>query len=150
MSTPAESNTVLAPTGLQKTILVADDNRDGANSLSLLLTLMGFNVVLAYSGSDALAVAQRERPSAALLDIGMPGLTGYEVARRLRLEAWGRHVVLTAVTGWGQAEDKQNAMSAGFDEHLTKPVDPKTLEEVLNRRLCSVEPDGKAASRSSA
>ena len=73
--------------------------------------------------------------SAAIIDIGMPGMSGHEVARRIRLEAWGKHAVLIALTGWGQDQDKQAAMAAGFDEHMTKPVDPEDVERVLASRL---------------
>ena len=79
--------------------------------------------------------AQRDRPRAAIIDIGMPGMSGHEVARRMRLEAWGRNAVLIALTGWGQDQDKQAAKAAGFDEHLTKPVDPDDVERVLDELL---------------
>jgi PAS domain S-box-containing protein len=116
-------------------VLIADDNKDGAESLALMLELSGYEVAKAFSGSEALEAAMHMRPHVVLLDIGMPGLTGYEVARRMRLEAWGRHTILIAVTGWGQQEDKQRARAAGFDEHLTKPVDPTELERLLMRLL---------------
>jgi len=116
-------------------VLVADDNVDGAESLAIVLELSGYEVTRAHTGTDALEAARRLRPDAALLDIGMPGLTGYEVARRIRLEAWGRHSVLIALTGWGQQDDKQKAHAAGFDAHLTKPIDPTELEHLLAKVL---------------
>jgi PAS domain S-box-containing protein len=116
-------------------VLVADDNRDAAESLGLVLRFMGYEVSIAYGGAEALAIAARERPRAAIIDIGMPGMSGHEVARRMRLEAWGRHAVLVALTGWGQDSDKQAARAAGFDDHLTKPVDPDDVEAVLSRLL---------------
>jgi PAS domain S-box-containing protein len=116
-------------------VLIADDNVDGAESLAIVLELYGYEVTRAHSGTDALEAALLTRPDAALLDIGMPGLTGYEVARRIRLEAWGRRTVLVALTGWGQEDDKQKAKAAGFDEHLTKPIDPADLEGMLSRLL---------------
>jgi PAS domain S-box-containing protein len=116
-------------------VLVADDNRDAAESLGLVLRFMGYEVSIAYGGAEALEVAARERPSAAIIDIGMPGMSGHEVARRMRLEAWGRHAILIALTGWGQDSDKQAARAAGFDDHLTKPVDPDDVEVVLSKLL---------------
>jgi len=116
-------------------VLVADDNRDAAESLSLVLRFIGYEVFTAFNGTEALEIGARERPHAAIIDIGMPGMSGHEVARRMRLEAWGRHAVLIALTGWGQDQDKQAARAAGFDEHLTKPVDPDQVEGTLVRLL---------------
>ncbi len=116
---------------VSKRILVADDNRDGAETMSMLLKLSGHEVYLAHSGAEALEVAKRERPDIAVLDIGMPDLNGYEVAERIRHEAWGERMKLIAVTGWGQAEDKRRALGAGFNHHLTKPVDPSQLEALF-------------------
>jgi CheY-like chemotaxis protein/anti-sigma regulatory factor (Ser/Thr protein kinase) len=116
-------------------VLVADDNRDAAESLAMVLRFAGYEPSIAFSGAEALEIAARERPSAAIIDIGMPGMSGHEVARRMRLEAWGRNAVLIALTGWGQDQDKQAAKAAGFDEHLTKPLDPDAVERVLDRLL---------------
>jgi PAS domain S-box-containing protein len=116
-------------------VLVADDNRDAAESLAMVLRFAGYEVFIAFDGAEALATGQRERPRAAIIDIGMPGMSGHEVARRMRLEAWGRNAVLIALTGWGQEQDKQAAKAAGFDEHLTKPVDPDSVERVLDGLL---------------
>lgn len=85
----------------------------------------------AFGGPQALELAIQERPNAILLDIGMPGMSGYEVARRIRLEAWGQHALLVAITGWGQEDDKLQAKAAGFNAHLTKPVDPREIERML-------------------
>ena len=112
-------------------ILVADDNRDAANALALLLRLAGHDVRVAHDGHGALAVAQEFEPHCAVLDIGMPDLNGYEVARRLRQSANGKKVRLIALTGWGQDEDKRRAHEAGFDHHLTKPVDRERLDALL-------------------
>jgi CheY-like chemotaxis protein/two-component sensor histidine kinase len=120
-------------------VLVVDDNRDAAESLSLILRFMGFEVSTAFTGAEALEMGARERPHAAIIDIGMPGMSGHEVARRMRREAWGRHAVLVALTGWGQEQDKQAARAAGFDDHLTKPVDPDQVETVLNQHLAAAE-----------
>jgi len=100
---------------------------------------MGFEVSTAFNGSEALEMGACERPHAAIIDIGMPGMSGHEVARRMRREAWGRHAVLIALTGWGQEQDKQAARAAGFDDHLTKPVDPDQVETVLNQHLAAAE-----------
>jgi PAS domain S-box-containing protein len=112
-------------------VLIADDNPDGAESLAILLRLSGHKVHVAHDGSEALEMAARVKPDVALLDIGMPGPSGYEVATRMRREAWGRQMTLIAVTGWGQEEDKRRAHTAGFDHHFTKPMDPTALEAVF-------------------
>jgi PAS domain S-box-containing protein len=115
----------------RRRILVADDNRDSATSLALLLRIMGNETQTAHDGVDALAVAEAFRPDVILLDIGMPRLNGYETARRIREEPWGRNVVLVAQTGWGQEDDKRQAKEAGFNFHMVKPVDPGALEKLL-------------------
>jgi PAS domain S-box-containing protein len=119
-------------------VLLADDNRDAADSLAMLLEMNGYHVTVGYNGSEALQLARQSPPDVMILDIGMPDITGFEVARRVRLESWGRDVYLIAVTGWGQKEDKARAIASGFDQHLTKPVDPDEVESVLqgffNRR----------------
>jgi PAS domain S-box-containing protein len=134
---PAEENTGAANANAVRRghILVADDNRDAAESLALVLRFSGYEVSIAFDGAAALEVGNRERPRAAIIDIGMPGMSGHEVARRMRLEAWGRNAVLIALTGWGQEQDKQAAKAAGFDEHLTKPVDPDDVERILEKLL---------------
>ncbi|HTU63387.1 MAG TPA: response regulator, partial [Polyangiales bacterium] len=116
-------------------VLVADDNRDAAETLAMVLRVSGHQVSVAHCGEEALQVAQRERHAAFVLDIGMPDLTGHELARRLRQEAWGRHALLVALTGWGQDEDKERSRAAGFDHHLTKPVDAEKVEELLRSFL---------------
>jgi PAS domain S-box-containing protein len=122
-------------------VLVADDNRDAADSLSMLLEISGYKAYVAHSGKEAIMVAQRERPRALVLDIGMPDMNGYEVARRLRETSWGRTALFIAVTGWGQVEDKQEARDAGFDHHLTKPVAGQELERILQKlRPSQMEP----------
>jgi CheY-like chemotaxis protein len=113
-------------------VLVADDNRDGAESLAMLLENLGFKVDVAFTGVEALALAAQHRPHAAILDIGMPGKSGYEVAQQIRREAWGSQVILIAVTGWGQEENRRAAHSAGFDHHFTKPVDLEALGAIIS------------------
>jgi len=115
-------------------VLVVDDNRDAAESLGMLLELEQCKVSVAYDGLRALELLETFKPEVALLDIGMPGMDGYELARRIRATQRGRDVLLVALTGWGQADDKKRAAEAGFDEHLTKPVDPELLSRVLHRR----------------
>jgi len=122
-SMPAASPRLPQP----RRIMVVDDNQDAATSLSAVLELSGYSVTTVFSGADALAVAARLRPDALVLDIGMPDMSGYELARRIRHEAWGRGAYLIALTGWGQAQDKAEALAAGFDHHLTKPADMQTL-----------------------
>jgi two-component system, sensor histidine kinase len=112
-------------------VLIADDNRDAADSLALLLQMSGYELHVCHGGREALALARRERPDALVLDIGMPGMSGYELARQIRAEEWGRNALLIAVTGWGQQEDRERSRAAGFDHHLTKPVDPDTLQGLL-------------------
>ena len=111
-------------------ILVVDDNRDAAETLSMLLELKGHAVRRAYDGEKALQVAEDFRPEMVLLDLGMPKMNGYEACRRIRDHAWGEHITLIAVTGWGQEDDRRKSTAAGFDGHLVKPVDPETLEEL--------------------
>jgi signal transduction histidine kinase/CheY-like chemotaxis protein len=131
------AGTVAAP---GSSVLVADDNRDAADSLAMLLEMNGHRVSVAHCGERAFEAAERARPSAVILDIGMPDLSGYEVARRIRAESWGAPMLLVAVTGWGQADDKARARAAGFDFHLTKPVDPDQVERLINERRTPAPP----------
>ncbi len=124
-------------------VVIADDNRDAADSLKLLLELSGFETFVAYNGQQALDVGARERVDAFILDVGMPGMTGYEVARRIRQQPWGRASLLVAVTGWGQDDDKARARAAGFDRHFTKPVNPEDVERALVEYFSQVRRDGK-------
>ncbi len=112
-------------------LLVVDDNRDAATSFAMLLRLMGHEVAVAHDGPAALEVAAANRPDLVFLDIGMPGMDGYEVAHRLRAMPELQHIVLAAVTGWGQQEDRQRAFEAGFDHHLVKPPEPEAVESLL-------------------
>jgi signal transduction histidine kinase/ActR/RegA family two-component response regulator len=112
-------------------ILVADDNRDAAESLAALLELEGHEVTLAYDGAEALLAFERVRPQVCLLDIGMPHRSGNEVAAEIRSSAGGGRPTLVAITGWGQDADRSQALAAGFDHHLTKPVDPAQLLRLI-------------------
>jgi PAS domain S-box-containing protein len=112
-------------------ILIADDNRDSADSLSLLLKLTGYEVWTARDGLEAVEAALTHDPDVVLLDIGMPKLNGYEAARRIRQQPRGERMLLVAITGWGQEDDKQRAREAGFDHHMTKPVNLADLKNVI-------------------
>ena len=108
-------------------VLVVDDNVDSADMTALLLENIGYEVRTAYAGNAALDQADAFRPDIVLLDLGLPDLNGYEVARRIRTLPWGGDVVLVAISGWGRDEDRRRSTAAGFDRHLTKPVDPDLL-----------------------
>jgi len=123
-------------------ILVVDDSRDAADTCATVLELSGHEVRTAYDGRRALELAGTFRPHALVLDIGLPDVNGYEVARSIRAAPWGGRMVLIAVTGWGQGEDRRRALEAGFDHHLTKPIAAETLESLL-QRLDTSEPDRK-------
>jgi signal transduction histidine kinase/ActR/RegA family two-component response regulator len=127
----ASSLAASTPEAARRRILVADDNRDAATSLALLLEMEGHDVRRAYDGVEAVAIADEFRPDVALLDIGMPRLDGYGAARELRGREWAKDMLLLALTGWGQNEDKRLAREAGFDRHLTKPVDPDILRNLV-------------------
>ena len=132
----AEPATVPAAESLQdklaaRRVLVADDNKDAAQTLAMLLEMAGHDVRVVHDGRAALSLAHTFRPDAAFLDIGMPQLDGHEVARALRREPWGAGIYLIALTGWGQEGDRQRAIQAGFDRHLTKPIDPDILETLI-------------------
>jgi PAS domain S-box-containing protein len=116
-------------------VMVVDDNREAAQTLAAVLQLSGYGASAVFDGEEALVSGGQFQPDAVILDIGMPGLDGYETARRIRLEAWGRTVLLIALTGWGQEDDKQRAKMMGFDFHITKPADPKQVERILAEHL---------------
>jgi PAS domain S-box-containing protein len=126
-------------------VLVVDDNVDSVDSLAMLLRIMGHEVEIANDGQEALAVALRFRPGVAILDIGLPKMSGYDLAQRMRQEAWGKDIVLVALTGWGQEEHRQRSAESGFNHHLTKPVDLDALEEILAVAATCVPEDRLAA-----
>jgi signal transduction histidine kinase len=125
-----------APAGLRCRVLIADDNVDAGAMLQLMLEIKGHDVRVATDGLEAVAIAESFEPQIAFLDIGMPRLDGYETARRMRT-LLGRKVLLVALTGWGQDEDKRRSSEAGFDHHLTKPPEPDVLEQLVAGRLVS-------------
>ena len=112
-----------------------DDNLDTVNALRVILTTLGYEVQTAEDGLQAMETAAEFRPDAVLLDIGLPRISGYEVARQIRDQPWGKSILLIATTGWGQLDDRQRAHEAGFDHHLVKPVDSATLDELLKEAL---------------
>ena len=123
-----------AASASQPRVLVVDDNEDAADSLATLLVVMGFDVRTAYDGPEAITAADEFRPQVALLDIGLPRLSGYDIARHVRASR-GDEVLLVAITGWGQEDDRRRAREAGFDHHFTKPADFERLLEVIGAEL---------------
>ena len=121
----------LAPAAVKRRLLVADDLRDTADALAILLRALGHEVATAYDGESALATGEAFQPEIVLLDIGMPRLSGYDACRRMRERPWGRDAFIIALTGWGQDEDRRQSEGAGFDCHIVKPPDTARLAELL-------------------
>ncbi|WP_406697952.1 PAS domain S-box protein [Singulisphaera sp. Ch08] len=115
----------------RRRMLVVDDNQDSARTMARLLKLLGNEVQTAYDGNEAVATAEKFRPEVVLMDVGMPGLNGYEATRHIRQQPWGKHTVIIALTGWGQDIDRLQSKEAGCDGHLVKPVDLPDLETLL-------------------
>jgi PAS domain S-box-containing protein len=113
--------------GPRRRILVVDDNRDGASSLSMLLSVMGHDTLIAHDGLEGVELAEAFRPDLIVLDIGLPKLNGLDACRRIREQPWAKNVVIAAATGWGQDEDRRRSEEAGFDHHFVKPVDAAAL-----------------------
>jgi PAS domain S-box-containing protein len=132
-----EAPEVLEPaTAVRRRVLIVDDNKDAAEWLATVLNLSGHETHVAHDGVEAVKAAERILPDAVLLDIGLPRVDGYEVCRRIRQEPWGRSLVIVALTGWGQEEDRQKSRDAGFNTHLVKPVS----DEVIASLLASLPP----------
>jgi signal transduction histidine kinase len=131
-STPAREPDPARPGPRRRRVLVADDNTDAGESLAMLLRLDGHEVEIARNGPEALELYTSMSPDVAILDIGMPGLSGYDVARRIRQRQGETDITLIALTGWGQASDKARAAEAGFDHHFTKPVEPSALSALIS------------------
>ena len=112
-------------------ILLVEDNEMNRDMLSRRLQRQGMEVVIAVDGEQGVQLAQKEAPNLILMDIGMPRMNGYDAARRIREQPWGRAIMLVALTGWGLEEDKRLAAEAGFDRHVVKPVEASTLREIL-------------------
>ena len=117
-------------------ILVVDDNEDAANSLATLLEVVGYKVRIAYDGPEGIEAADEFEPAVALLDIGLPKLSGYDIARHVRGRRGGE-VLLVAITGWGQEDDRRRARDAGFDHHFTKPADFDKLLSLIDKELAT-------------
>ena len=113
-------------------MLVVDDNTDAAESLAALLAIGGHETRLAHDGLQAVEEAKTFQPDVVFLDIGMPELDGHETARRIREQPWGKDMVLVALTGWGQIEDRRRSKEAGFDHHLVKPADPVVVAKLIS------------------
>lgn len=112
-------------------VLIVDDNLDGAQSLAMMLKMMGNDTRVAHDGQAGVEAAERFRPQVILLDIGLPKLNGYEACRRIRNQPWGNDIVLVAITGWGQDDDRCRSQEAGFDHHLVKPANLPALTKLL-------------------
>ena len=128
---PPATGDEMVPLKSSLRVLIVDDNRDGADSLSMMLRAMGTHTRTAYDGAEALVATQEFQPHVILLDIGLPKINGYEVCRRIREQPDGANFVIVAQTGWGAKEDRERTREAGFDHHLVKPVDPKVLMKLL-------------------
>ena len=136
-----ESKSKQAPEDLKRTkvsaaasvrrVLVVDDNHDAAESTAAVLELLGNSARAAHSGADALEIADEFEPDVMLIDIGMPKMNGYELARAVRAKSWGADVMLISLTGWTEEDNPSQAKEAGFDVHLTKPADPDALQKLL-------------------
>jgi PAS domain S-box-containing protein len=142
----APPTTVVAPVpAASRRVLIVDDSEDGAESLAMLLEFGGHTTYQAHDGVAALEAANRLRPDAVLLDIGLPGLNGYEVCSRIRNEPWGKRILLVALTGWGQDEDRHRSREAGFDAHMVKPVDFDVLFKLLASRPSTLDAQSPSA-----
>jgi len=128
---PSLSTKTAQPPGTGCRVLVVDDSKDAAAMLAMLLEASGHDVRMAHDGPTALKATIDDRPDVVLLDIGLPGLDGFEVAKRIRQQPALKHIVLVAVTGYGQESDRERSHDAGFDYHLIKPADFDKLQEIL-------------------
>lgn len=127
------SDSATAAAAVRRRILVVEDNPDIRESLRMLLDLWGHEVMLAETGNEGLALALQVKPDVALIDIGLPGMNGYEVALQIRARTrdWPARMTMVALTGYGQPSDRERASQSGFDGHLLKPVDPDVLSGIL-------------------
>jgi CheY-like chemotaxis protein len=129
---PDDTQTAARP---KRRILVVDDNRDSANSMAMILKLLGNEVGTAHDGVEAVKTAERFRPEVVLMDVGMPCLDGYQATRQIREQAWGKTMTIIALTGWGQEGDKVKSRQAGCNAHLVKPVNLEELQKLLAQPL---------------
>jgi len=116
---------------MQERVLVVDDDRDSADSLAMLVNSMGYEAKAVYRGNEAIEVSSTFQPDMALIDLGMPGLDGFETVSQIRQQRGSVHIILVAVTGWSRDEDKRRAYDCGFDLHVTKPMTLEKLKEIL-------------------
>lgn len=130
---PSGAAKQLAPKVTPRRVLIVDDNLDGADSLAIALGMRGHEVNTANDGTSALKLAQSWRPDVMLLDIGLPGMSGYEVARKLGQESWRDRLLLVALSGWTREADPQSESSAGFDAHLVKPADMRAVLDLIDK-----------------
>ena len=129
---PREQAATVAPSPTAHLrVVVADDNKAAAGMMALILKMQGHEVQVCNDGVAAVEEAERFRPEVILMDIGMPNLDGYAAARKIRSETWGQDMMLVALTGWGQEEDRQKTRDAGFDHHLVKPANPADIQRIL-------------------
>jgi CheY-like chemotaxis protein len=120
------------PPSPSRRILVVDDSADAATALATLLEILGHETLMAHDGLEAVAAIEQHRPDVVLLDIGLPKLSGLDVCRQVRAQAWGKDITIIALTGWGQDDDRLQSREAGFDGHLLKPVDIAALKALLH------------------
>jgi len=139
----SESDTAPEPT-LEHRILIVDDNVDSADSLAMLLEITGNKTYMAHDGVEAIEAIEKYRPEVVLLDIGLPKIDGHEVCRHVREQPWGKHIVVIALTGWGQEDDRRKSEEAGFNGHLVKPVDYDKLLELLSELTAGGNNHGKS------
>jgi CheY-like chemotaxis protein len=119
------------PSQFKHRVLVVDDNKAAADLLGMVVRMLGHDVRTACDGQEGVEVAESFLPDVVLMDLGMPRMNGFEAARKIREQPWGQQMLLIALTGWGQAEDKQRTKDAGFDHHLVKPAEPAELQRLL-------------------
>ena len=120
-------------------VLIIDDNVDIRESVAAVITLLGHDVVTAIDGEAGMLSGRDFQPDLVLMDVGLPGMSGYDVATLMRAESWGQRAVLAAMTGWAQESDRKRAEAAGFDVHVPKPVELRTLRELIARALALPE-----------
>jgi CheY-like chemotaxis protein len=116
---------------VRRRVLLVDDNPDVVRAFARLVRALGHEVEVTFSGDEALAVAERFRPHVVVMDIGLPGLDGYQTAAAMRSTPWGASMTLVALSGWARDQDRRRAREAGFDRHFTKPIEPDALESLL-------------------
>ena len=131
ITTDSPASPVSVPRTTKQRILIVDDNRDAAKTMSMLLNLLGYETVTAFDGLIAIEAARDFRPEIILMDLGLPKLSGHDACRKIREELWGSEIVMIALTGLGQDQDRRASETAGFDRHLVKPVAIETLKSVF-------------------